>query len=220
MAQTQNTSYEGWIGRNAYDSAGEKLGEITDIFYDDRTGRPEWISVKGGLLKGSTFVPIHGSQMHRGATEDDDEDSLRLAFDKDMIKGAPNVDADNDHLSPQEEQELWAYYGYDYQADPKLKTHGYGPSYTKNRADQDFEYRRFDQGQGEWRDVGAEETVTIENQEAQVVSRPEQVRLRKYQRTEMVPVTKEEVRVERTTEQGDVVTEDVRSGRSGQKQTR
>jgi stress response protein YsnF len=33
------------------------------------------------------------------------------------------------------------------------------------------------------------------------------VRLRKYQRTEMVPVTKEEVRVERTTAEGDVRTE-------------
>lgn len=215
--QTQH-SYDNWIGRTAYDSQGEKVGEITDIFYDDRTGRPEWISVKGGLLKGSTFVPIHGSQLHPGATEDDDEDSLRLAFDKDMIKGAPNVDADNDHLSQMEEQELWSYYGYDYNADPKLKTHGYGTNYTKNRADKDFEYRRFDRGTSEWRDVGDEESVTIQNQEAQVVSTPETVRLRKYQRTEMVPVTKEEVRVERSTDMPDSV-QDERT-RSRQQQTR
>jgi hypothetical protein len=218
--QQQNTSYDGWIGRKAYDSTGEKVGEITDIFYDDRTGRPEWIAIKGGLLKGSTFVPIHGSQLNPGRTEDDDEDSLRLAFDKDMIKSAPNVSADNDHLTPAEEQELWSYYGYDYNADPKLKTHGYGTDYTKNRADKDFEYRRYDQATSEWRDAGAEESVTIQNQEAQVVSQPETVRLRKYQRTEMVPVTKEEVRVERSTDmaQGEVI-EDERS-RTRQQQTR
>jgi hypothetical protein len=102
---------------------------------------------------------------------------------------------------------LWSYYGYDYQADPKLKTAGYGPAYQRNRADKDFTSRRWDQTTSEWRDVGEEESVTIQNQEAQVVSRPEQVRLRKYQRTEMVPVTKEEVRVERTTAEGDVRTE-------------
>jgi len=223
--QTPTHSYDGWIGRNAYDSAGEKIGEITDIFYDDRTGRPEWVTIKTGLFKGNTFVPIHGSQLHDGGDEDD-EDSLRLAFTKDMIKDAPRVDADSDHLSPTEEQELWSYYGYDYNADPKLKTYGYGTNYTKNRADKDYEFAPPTRAQtGAIGNVGLEDRgevegeVTIRNEEARVVSQPETIRLRKYQRTEMVPVTKEEVRVERTTESGEVVTEDVRSsGRS--KQTR
>jgi hypothetical protein len=221
--QTPTHSYDGWIGRNAYDSAGEKIGEITDIFYDDRTGRPEWVTVKTGLFKGNTFVPIHGSQIHDGGDEDD-EDSLRLAFTKDVVKDAPRVDADSDHLTPVEEQELWSYYGYDYNADPKLKTYGYGTNYTKNRADKDYTFERPKSQVGAIGDVGTRERgeveaeTTIHNEEARVVSQPETVRLRKYQRTEMVPVTKEEVRVERTSETGEVTTEDVRGRTSSRGQ--
>jgi hypothetical protein len=162
--QNLTHTYDGWVGRTAYDNMGEKIGEITDIFYDDRTGRPEWVTVKTGLFKGNTFVPIHGSQLiHDPDDDDDDDDNLRLAFPKDMIKDAPRVDADSDHLSQTEEQELWSYYGYDYGADPKLKTYGYGTSYTKNRADRDFSYRRWDADHKEW-------------------GEPTEVRLRRYQR--------------------------------------
>ena len=57
------STYDGWIGRDAYDANGDKVGEITDIYYDDVTGRPEWVAVKTGLFgMKRTFVPIHGSQ--------------------------------------------------------------------------------------------------------------------------------------------------------------
>ena len=44
------STYDGWIGRDAYDADGDKVGEITDIYYDDVTGRPEWVAVKTGLF--------------------------------------------------------------------------------------------------------------------------------------------------------------------------
>ena len=60
------STYDGWIGRDAYDADGDKVGEITDIYYDDATGRPEWVAVKTGLFgMKRTFVPIHGSQLLR-----------------------------------------------------------------------------------------------------------------------------------------------------------
>jgi uncharacterized protein (TIGR02271 family) len=40
-------------------------------------------------------------------------DGLTVPFDKDKVKNAPKIDADG-HLSPAEEQELFAYYGLDY----------------------------------------------------------------------------------------------------------
>jgi len=216
--QSTSQSYDNWIGTDAYDTSGEKIGEITDIFYDDRTGRPEWVAVRTGLFGAKhTFVPIHGSQLHTGSGGD--QDSLRLNFPKAMIKDAPRIDSDQ-HLTPAEEQELWSYYGFDYNAKPDLKTHGYGTDYTKNRADKDFQYRRFDQSTSEWRDVGEAESVTIHNQDVRVEDRPETVRLRRYQRTEMVPVTKEEVRVERTSAQGDMIVEDERTRSARQTQTR
>ena len=196
MAQTnQNLSYDGWIGRTAYDQQGEKIGEITDIFYDDVTGRPEWLTVKTGTFKGSTFVPIHGSSVHRDV--DGGEDDLTLAYDKAMIKDAPRIDEDGS-LTPSQERELWAYYGYQYESDPKLKTHGYGPAYTRNRADKDFEIQRREDVRREGVEQGGEvvSEATAVSEQVQKTQTGETVRLRKYQRTEMVPVTKEEIRVE------------------------
>jgi uncharacterized protein (TIGR02271 family) len=186
------TTYDGWIGRDAYDADGDKVGEICDIYYDDVTGRPEWVAVKTGLFGTKrTFVPIHGSRPHG-------DGDLRLAFDKGMIKDAPRVDPEG-HLSPEEERELWAYYGYDYADISPAKEYGYGKAYGTGRADKDYDWRR-----DEPVDTG---TVTRSEEELRVAKGRTQrtetgkVRLRKYVVTENVkmeiPVTREEVRVTR-----------------------
>jgi len=196
--QTQVTkSYDGWIGRNAYDQSGDKLGEITDIYYDDRTGRPEWVGVKTGLFGSkTTFVPIHGAQMRTGGDADDDQ-GLQLAFDADQVKGAPRIDTDNDHMSPDEERNLWSYYGYDYDAKPDLKTAGYGTSYQKKRPDQDYEVRRYDAKTNNWAEpvVGDQaragerveevtEEVPVSTTATVEVPVEANVRLRRYQTTQ------------------------------------
>ena len=188
----QSKTYDGWIGRDAYDADREKVGEIADIYYDDASGRPEWVAVRTGLFGTKrSLVPIHGSQPH-------DEGDLRLAFGKDMIKDAPRVDAEG-HLSPDEERELWAYYGYDYTDMTPAKDYGYGKAYGTGRADKDYDWRRDEEA-----DTGA---VTRSEEELKVAEgRTERtetgkVRLRKYVVTENVkmdvPVTREEVRVTR-----------------------
>jgi hypothetical protein len=220
MAQTQNTSYDGWIGRDAYDSAGEKIGEITDIYYDDRTGRPEWLAIKSGLFgSNSTFVPIHGSQVHKAGSGKNDEDSLRLAFDKDLIKNAPNIDPEG-HMSPEEEKELWTYWGYDYTSD-STTDHGYGTRYQYDRADKDFVFEPPTLSQR--REVGAIGNVGTERMEevteevpvkttAQVeVPVDTTVRLRRYQtqeqKTKMVEIPYTE-----TTEHTEVADVQARAG--------
>ena len=200
------SSYDGWIGRDAYDADGEKVGEITDIYYDDVTGRPEWVAVKTGLFGMSrTLVPIHGSQSHG-------DGDLRLAFYKDMIKDAARVDSGG-HLSPAEERDLWSYYGYDYANKASAKGFGYGTSYGRERADENYEWRRDD-------------TVTRSEEELHVAKghteRKEtgKVRLRKYVVTENVkmevPVTREEVRVTREPVSGNETARGDRKIRSGQ----
>ena len=186
MEATAKT-YDGWIGRDAYDASGEKVGEITNIYYDEATGRPEWVTVKTGLfgLK-QTFVPIHGSQSHG-------EGDLRLAFDTNMIKDAPRIDPEG-RLSSEEERELWAHYGYDYADMTTAKKYGYGTAYGRGRADDDW--RRDDTGTI----TRSEEELHVANQRTE---RKEtgKARLRKYVVTENVkievPVTREEVRVTR-----------------------
>jgi uncharacterized protein (TIGR02271 family) len=183
-------NYAGWIGRDAYDVNGDKIGEITDVYHDDETGRPEWVAVQTGLFGTKhSFVPIHGSTVYRS---DDDSGDLQVAFDKDMIKGAPRIDND-EHLDPAQERELWSYYGYDYASEGT--DFGYGTAYAKPRADKDYQWRN--------EPVGDDAVTRSEEQLRVGTERQEtgKVRLRKYVVTEQqnvqVPVQKEVARVVR-----------------------
>lgn len=197
MDETTRSTYDTWVGSEVVDREGDKIGKVTDIFYDDQTGRPEWLAVKTGLFgSNDTFVPIQGTTL-------DVDNRIVVAYDKDMVKGAPNV-VEGDHMSPQEEAQLWSYYGYDY-TDAKAINYGYGESYrTGERADRDYSYSRYDASTQDWGEDRQQEEVVAEatavSEDVQKVERPETVRLRKYRRTEMVPVTKEEVRVEKDTD--------------------
>lgn len=82
---------------------GAKIGGIGQVYLDDQNGTPEWVTVTTGLFGSSeSFVPLRGAR----ASGDD----IAVDFDKDTVKDAPRVDA-NGHLSPQEEDQLYAYYG-------------------------------------------------------------------------------------------------------------
>jgi uncharacterized protein (TIGR02271 family) len=182
-----STTYDAWIGRDAYDPTGEKIGKIAEIYYDDVTQRPEWVSISTGLFgMKKTLVPIHGSH----PTGDGD---LQVAFDKEMVKDAPRIEPGG-HLTAEEERELWSYYGYDYDS-TKSRDYGYGKAYTQDRADRDYTWRN---------DREADDAMTRSEEELRVAKQREAtgtVRLRKYVVTEQqqmtVPVQREEVRVER-----------------------
>ena len=76
-----------YIGRNAVDLEGNKVGQIGQVYLDDRTGQPLWVTVSTGLFGNrQSFAPISGSAF--------DGDDVRLAVSKDTIKDAPNVDDD------------------------------------------------------------------------------------------------------------------------------
>jgi sporulation protein YlmC with PRC-barrel domain len=93
-----------WKGMKAVDPDGDKIGTIEDVFLDRQTGEPEWATVKTGLfgLK-SSFVPLRGAEML-------DDDTVRIPADKELVKEAPKVDADQD-LTEEEERRLWEHYG-------------------------------------------------------------------------------------------------------------
>jgi uncharacterized protein (TIGR02271 family) len=93
-----------WIGRAAVDESGDKIGKISEIYLDDQTGQPEWMTVNTGLFgTRSSFVPL------AGATPAGDDD-VKVQYSKDKVKDAPNVD-DDGHISEEEEAELYRYYG-------------------------------------------------------------------------------------------------------------
>jgi hypothetical protein len=92
-----------WRGRTAVDRDGDKIGSIEDVYLDRQSGEPEWLAVKTRLLGTRvSFVPIRGAQP--------EGDDVRVAFEKDKVKDAPNIDPDGE-LSPEEERTLYDHYG-------------------------------------------------------------------------------------------------------------
>ncbi|NHC13998.1 DUF2382 domain-containing protein [Motilibacter deserti] len=98
------TDISGVIGGTLYGSDGEKIGKIGQVYLDDQTGQPEWLTVHTGLFSTKeTFVPL--------AEASTTGDEVRVPYTKDQIKDAPNVDPEGGHLSEAEEGELFRYYG-------------------------------------------------------------------------------------------------------------
>ena len=91
------------IGSDAIGPDGSKIGTIGQVYLDNATGQPEWATVKTGLfVSNESFVPLSQAEVSG--------DGVLLPYDKDRVKGAPNIASDRE-LSETEEQELYTYYG-------------------------------------------------------------------------------------------------------------
>lgn len=87
----------------AYDSDNDKLGSVKEVYVNDGTGQPDFVEVGHGLFgMNSSLVPLRGHRL--------EGEELRLAFSKDRIKDAPNLDADA-HLSGDQLDTLYRHYG-------------------------------------------------------------------------------------------------------------
>ena len=90
-----------------YSSDGKTIGKAGQVYLDDVTGKPEWVSVHTGTFgTKESFIPI--------AAADLDEDGLQVPFDQDMVKSAPTVDAQDGHLSQADQAELYEHYGMEH----------------------------------------------------------------------------------------------------------
>jgi uncharacterized protein (TIGR02271 family) len=183
-----------WQGRTMVDLAGDKLGTIDAIYLDDETGQPEWATVTSGLFTATTaFVPLAQAQ--------DTGDSVQVPYDKDQVKNAPTMQADG-NLSQDEEAELYRHYGLDYsqhRSDSGL------PAGERDRDRDGIDDHVQDTAVG--RDTSGpttDDAMTRSEEELRVGTQTRErgrARLRKYvtteQQTVTVPVSREEVRVER-----------------------
>ncbi|MFF4286812.1 PRC-barrel domain-containing protein [Streptomyces sp. NPDC001633] len=90
-------------GLHVVDADGAKMGTVQQVYRDDATNEPEWITVRTGLfgLK-ETFIPLAGARRTG--------DELHVPHTKATIKKAPRIDAEG-HLDPSEETELYRHYG-------------------------------------------------------------------------------------------------------------
>jgi len=92
-------------GRTAVDPDGSKIGKIGQIYVDDTTSLPVWVTVSTGMFgTKESFAPLYGSRA--------EGEALQLAVTKDMVKGAPSIDADG-QIGDDENGALYDYYaGY------------------------------------------------------------------------------------------------------------
>ena len=187
----------------AYDVNGDKVGGVKDVYVNDTTGQPDFVSVNHGLFGGGdSIVPLRGHSLRDG--------ELHLAFAKDRIEDAPDLD-ENGHLTTEDQEAFYRHYGLEgtqdvttYETDNRFAQGaaagaGAGAGYAAGeRVDAD----RRDFVEGDRRDENGE---IIRSEEQLNVSKDRvesgQVRLRKYvvneTETVEVPVEREEVRVVR-----------------------
>jgi uncharacterized protein (TIGR02271 family) len=170
-----------WKGLKVLGNDDQKIGTIDEIYVDEDTGKPEWLAVKTGMFGSKvSFVPSTDARS--------DGSEVRVPFDKDRVKDSPNADADG-ALSQEEEARLYSHYGYDYserRSDPGT------PSRDTGVVGRDTSGPTTDDAM-----TRSEEELAVGTREVE----SGRVRLRKHVVTEnvttTVPVSHEEVRVER-----------------------
>jgi uncharacterized protein (TIGR02271 family) len=196
ITMTSPDDAQQYIDRTAVDLEGNKIGKISQVYLDDRTGDPLWVTVTTGLFgTKQSFAPISGSRF--------DGEDVRLAVSKDTIRDAPNVDND-EHISGTEQDALYKYYGY--AGDQTAERAGFADrdqaGYAQDAADTATTETARDTA--DRRSAGTDDAMTRSEERLNVGKETVEAgraRLRKYVVTEnvtrTVPVSHEEVRVER-----------------------
>ena len=197
------------LSSTAYDSDGDKIGKVEQVFLDDNSGEPTFLTVNTGLFGAKeNFVPVKGARQ--------DGDRVVLPYTKDVIKDAPKVDADQ-HLSPAEEEELYRYYELNFEdgrtagtdrnhTTAAAGTAGVAGTAAADRDVTDRDRAAVDQDRRDVAATAGDQASVVRHEERLNVGTQEReaghARLRKYVVTDHetvdVPVEREEVTVERT----------------------
>jgi len=176
------------LGRKVVDPQGDKIGTIGQVYLNDQTGQPDWITVNTCLFgMKENFAPLSGSTFSG--------DELVLPFDKSVVKDAPDV-AEAGHLDTDEQDNLYAHYRSYLGA---VTARAGVPQQTTTTGEAGYE-----QGQGsDTSGPNTDRAMTRSEEQLQVGTEKVQAgraRLRKYVVTEQqsvqLPVSLEEIRVE------------------------
>lgn len=184
----------------AFDNTGEKLGAVKEVFVDDNSGQPTFVEVGHGLFgMSSSIVPLRGHMLSG--------EELKLAFSKDRIKDAPDLDVNN-ALTPADQNRVYEHFGLTGAADTErydtnanfTDTTAHDERHRDLHRDGERAIDRDRHDAAEDRDslIRSEERLSVDKEHVQTG----EARLRKFvvhdTETVEVPVAREEVRVERT----------------------
>jgi sporulation protein YlmC with PRC-barrel domain len=91
-----------WVGRSVLDHRGRKIGTVQRVHVNNRTGRPEWITVRTGRWVTTRHIaPLAGSTLgHQG---------LLLPYDRAAVHRAPQI-MDADQMNVHEQFALYSHY--------------------------------------------------------------------------------------------------------------
>ena len=195
-------------GRTVVGRDGEKIGKIDQLYADSTGGEPTFVTVETGLFgTKTTFVPVGDASLSG--------DDVSVPYTKDQVKDAPSVDPDGE-LSAEEEDRLYAHYGIgggqaaaDTEIDDRTATGTSAPGAVVGGFETGRDTTDVDSGTtgAVGRDTSGpttDDAMTRSEERLAVGTQTREAgraRLRKYvveeDVTETVPVSREEVRVER-----------------------
>ncbi|UQN15645.1 PRC-barrel domain-containing protein [Gulosibacter sp. ACHW.36C] len=85
-----------------FDKNGAKIGRVGQVYLDDQTQEPNWVTVKTGMFGTKEFfIPLDEAEQT--------EKRITVPYEKAKVHGAPFTEIDQ-NLSPEEEDELYNYY--------------------------------------------------------------------------------------------------------------
>jgi hypothetical protein len=92
------------VGREVVDPHGYKIGKIEALFLHGESEVPNWARVKVGILgTASALVPLQDAQ--------EEGELVRLVYEKEHVKAAPEIEAGGKRLSDEQADALHAHYG-------------------------------------------------------------------------------------------------------------
>lgn len=91
-------------GTNVLTREGSKLGEIADVYLDDETGEPKWVTIEMSRLGHKSLVPLSVATW--------EDEGVRVPFEKKLVKRAPHANP-GVHVGRRLEMRLLEHYGLD-----------------------------------------------------------------------------------------------------------
>src|SRR3954471_13830118 len=97
------TAAEVWVGLEVFDSHGERIGKLSEIYVGDG-GTPDLAVVRTGLfgLRGS-FVPLAGASL--------EADVVIVPFAKALVRDAPALRRGDQESDKAEQAAVYRHYG-------------------------------------------------------------------------------------------------------------
>src|SRR5579862_8414673 len=99
---TNPQQWDSLIGLPAIDTNGDRIGKVGQVYLDDASGQPQWVTVSTGMFgTRQSFAPLYRASVRDG--------QLVLAVPEQLVKDAPNID-DDGHLADSEVAALYQHY--------------------------------------------------------------------------------------------------------------